>query len=379
MLEALFARVLVVGQDRQVQATYGRATDIPDDELLERLDDDIERGLSGEEHLRRIEASFASGPRAVTARIVPIMGPDDVITAVAVAIDRRARMTHALVPAPSQVRQLQFVLENIRHGIWRLGPDGTIVSANRHLAEWLETDESSLEGQPATRYLVSHSVAEMHLGAAHRYEAEFESETGIRRRALVDQMPVPDGDQQATFALITDLTADSVVRARLVAELKQMASLARQDPLTGLLNRRAFAQALEAAVERAEETPFGVLLIDIDHLKAINDQYGHEAGDQAISAIADRLRHALRESDTIARLGGDEFAVIAHGVSRAVFQELARRVERQLTVTLDHHEPPVTVTASVGGAHSLDGTAHLMRAADAAMYIRKKRQRGMGR
>jgi diguanylate cyclase (GGDEF)-like protein len=100
--------------------------------------------------------------------------------------------------------------------------------------------------------------------------------------------------------------------AELQANRQELEHLARHDALTGLPNRRLFLERLENALDRAKrtQTPLAVMFIDMDHFKAINDKWGHEAGDAALQWVACRLIENTRRTDTVARLGGDEFVVL---------------------------------------------------------------------
>ncbi len=186
--------------------------------------------------------------------------------------------------------------------------------------------------------------------------------------AAIDPGPIATSRWLTTIGLATGTAV--VVRLlserveRLVAELRLAAST---DPLTGLLNRRAFRERAMRELARARRTgePFAALLIDVDHFKQINDREGHVAGDEALVALARELTGALREIDTLARIGGDEFAVLLPETGAEGAHATA---ERLASIT--------TVAISVGTAiYGLDGhTAdELGRAADAALYAAKRR------
>lgn len=168
----------------------------------------------------------------------------------------------------------------------------------------------------------------------------------------------------------------------LLRERALTASLAHEashDPLTGLLNRTAFVDLLGDALERSRRTDgrmVGVLFIDLDHFKMINDGHGHEAGDQLLVDIASRLQHVVRDHDTIGRLGGDEFAVMLEGITDPA--EVTRVADR-ITVVVSDPVPvagdAVRLGASVGVAVSVDGRDEandLLREADMAMYLAKR-------
>jgi diguanylate cyclase (GGDEF)-like protein len=155
------------------------------------------------------------------------------------------------------------------------------------------------------------------------------------------------------------------------AALKQEAS---QDPLTGLANRRLFYDRLQKAIHHARRynSKVGVLFLDLDRFKEINDIHGHHVGDAVLTEVARRLSRSVRESDSIARLGGDEFVVLLANVSgREDCIAAAVNIERTLAEDSSFYGLPVEITASIG--HALfpddgDNEDALIRAADAAMY-----------
>jgi diguanylate cyclase (GGDEF)-like protein len=186
---------------------------------------------------------------------------------------------------------------------------------------------------------------------------------------------------------IRDITEQRAAEERLQRE-------ALQDSLTGLPNRRWFMRALAEAAARSDRTgaPYAVLVLDVDGFKGVNDAYGHPAGDELLAELADRLRTALRPSDTAARLGGDEFVVIAqdlHDAADAV--TVGERVLERCSGTYAVSGAPTAVTVSVGVAVSSDAVEHggptgdvaarpvdpdvVLSRADAALYEAKRRGR----
>jgi diguanylate cyclase (GGDEF)-like protein len=155
---------------------------------------------------------------------------------------------------------------------------------------------------------------------------------------------------------------------------------ARHDQLTGLENRLAFGERITAATQQEAERarPFALFYIDLDRFKPVNDQFGHEVGDDLLRAVAERLRGCARPGDTVARLGGDEFAVIVEAIEdEAQLAPVAERFERAFAApfVIDGHE--LIVESSIGRAvWPLDAAdvEGLLRAADATMY-RAKRSR----
>jgi diguanylate cyclase (GGDEF)-like protein len=159
---------------------------------------------------------------------------------------------------------------------------------------------------------------------------------------------------------------------------------ATHDPLTGLANRRLFYDRLQQAIRHAQRYggKFGILYVDLDRFKAINDQYGHHVGDAVLTEVAKCLTTCIRESDSVARLGGDEFAVLLEGVQgREDPLAAALKIEQALNVKTDFYGIDVEIAASIGQVlYPDDGTDEdtLMRAADAEMY-RIKSGRGSER
>jgi diguanylate cyclase (GGDEF)-like protein/PAS domain S-box-containing protein len=147
---------------------------------------------------------------------------------------------------------------------------------------------------------------------------------------------------------------------------------AREDPLTGLPNRARLEEVLESA--RDAESEFAVLFVDLDGFKSVNDELGHEMGDEVLRQLAARLQSAMRPADTLLRLGGDEFVVVAPGSGAAGAGEIARRIERLLQEPFSADGRAVTVGASIGVAVAgprTEDLAAVVRRADAEMYRSK--------
>lgn len=173
------------------------------------------------------------------------------------------------------------------------------------------------------------------------------------------------------------LTIDVRLAHQLDAANARIAALAREDPLTGLANRRTFMEYLEAAFRgRArDKSDFAVLFLDLDGFKDVNDTLGHAAGDALIVEVAKRLRETVRKDDFVARFGGDEFAILLRNISTpADTATLAEKICATLAerYTIGHDD--VAVTSSIGIAQPAETTttpADLMVQADLALYRAK--------
>ncbi|MFO1271478.1 MAG: GGDEF domain-containing protein [Rubrivivax sp.] len=153
--------------------------------------------------------------------------------------------------------------------------------------------------------------------------------------------------------------------------------LSRHDGLTGVLNRRAFEEALRDEWLRARRGggAFSVVLLDLDHFKQVNDRLGHQAGDLALAHAAQQLKAVARGSDLVARYGGEEFALVLPDVDAEGAAAAAQRLLQRLRSTpLKVGEAELVVTASAGVAQcsSADADDHeALRRADAALYRAK--------
>lgn len=193
-------------------------------------------------------------------------------------------------------------------------------------------------------------------------------------RITITTVPDQNGQPHHYVAVFADITSASEQRRLLERR-------SHYDALTGLPNRLLLNERLERALARARGAGDQVALafIDLDGFKGINDAFGHLAGDQLLTIMADRLQKALRESDTLARFGGDEFvAVIADVHDESMLAALINRLvaAARAPVVLDKHK--VQLSASVGVAlfpRDGDQAATLLERADAAMYAAKQEGR----
>jgi len=158
---------------------------------------------------------------------------------------------------------------------------------------------------------------------------------------------------------------------------RRLSYLARFDPLTGLINRFMFGDRLQNAIARARRDGglVSLMFLDLDEFKAVNDRFGHTTGDEVLREVADRLKNAVRESDTVARIGGDEFTIVLEGNQRVEDAgHVATKILRALEVPYDVTGRQLHITASIGIAlYPIDGedSDGLLRDADIAMYTAK--------
>ena len=166
--------------------------------------------------------------------------------------------------------------------------------------------------------------------------------------------------------------------AHLRAVNSELSTIAERDALTQLLNRRAVLQHLSEHFEawRLGDAPFGILMIDLDHFKTINDEWGHLAGDEVLAQVAARLRTAVRRSDVVGRYGGEEFLVVLPGTgAQGVRATAAKLLEAVRAMPFGYQDRPIPVTVSIGATcvddKDADADSTIARA-DRALYAAKR-------
>jgi len=176
---------------------------------------------------------------------------------------------------------------------------------------------------------------------------------------------------------IESLAATLVYPLRNALMYQQAVSMALQDPLTGVGNRKALEQAItrETKLVERHHTPFSMLMIDIDFFKKINDTHGHAAGDQAIIQVTEMISHVVRESDQLYRYGGEEFVVLLNNTDIENAHDLAERIRHAIEATeICYNNKCFDVTVSIGIAdfHQNEHISQLFSKADAALYQAKE-------
>jgi diguanylate cyclase (GGDEF)-like protein/PAS domain S-box-containing protein len=189
----------------------------------------------------------------------------------------------------------------------------------------------------------------------------------------------PVRDESGRVTHFVGVGTDVTDRIRYQEEVERQANY---DALTGLPNRNLLNDRLAQAVAKAARTgrPLGVMFVDLDHLKRINDSLGHAIGDQVIAAAGMRIAEALRTGDTVARVSGDEFVIVLTDLKRTDdAARIAAKVQERIGAPLEIESHEFVLSASIGIAlHPKDGAdaADLLKNADAALYRAKEEGRG---
>lgn len=258
--------------------------------------------------------------------------------------------------------------------------------ANARFAETFGYTQSELLALPLVD-TVSEASAPAFVEHLCRCQAGEQHETlleylGLKKDGTVVELelsssPMTSGDEVALILVVTDVTARKQAERKVQALNRRLAELAIRDPLTGLYNRRFMEASLERELIAAarDASMLSIVICDIDHFKAVNDTYGHQAGDEVLKAFASLLKQQCRGSDIACRFGGEEFLVVFPGMSQSAAVDWAERARAVTSVArIPAGSERLHITASFGvAAFPLHGQSSqdLIAAADAALYAAK--------
>ena len=287
---------------------------------------------------------------------------------------------------------LRTIIDHSANGVircrWTGGEDDDeqlrVIFANSSAGRFLETDSDLLVDRDAVA-IIKLATSGMEREVAEDIVSKFESAIIERRQLDVEVRQRAQGADR-WLRMICEPVGDDFAMTFIddtdrKAKERHMESVAASDPLTGVLNRRGFEHTAAKRLSDSEDDATGALLfVDLNEFKQINDQFGHEVGDQLLRIAAERLHKGLRSGDIIGRPGGDEFVALVPDVDADIADKLAAR----LTIALDKPyvigAATLSCPASIGLALYPDHASTLtglMREADQAMYRAKARTRGV--
>lgn len=308
-------------------------------------------------------------------------GEREVLQTVAADIGHLLMQDHAL----SQLRLSARVFAESGEAIAVTDVRGNFVSINRAFTEVTGYSFAEVQGKNP-RILQSGRHDEAFYATMWKHlatQGNWQGEVWNRRKSgelypewlNISSVRSPAGEITHYVAIFSDITERKAAQARIEY-------LAHHDPLTGLPNRALLRERLEQEVGRARraERKVGVLFLDLDRFKTINDSLGHAAGDSLLREVSCRLRSSLRESDIVCRQGGDEFIIVLPEIRHASdAANAAQQIIHALDTPIEIGEQLVHTSFSIGIAlYPDDGntTSALLKAADMAMYHAKETERG---
>jgi diguanylate cyclase (GGDEF)-like protein/PAS domain S-box-containing protein len=306
-------------------------------------------------------------------------------------------VSHAAALAARQaeagaLRRFATLFEGAALGMFSTDPAGIVREANPALQALLGRAAEEIVGRPFSDHVarddVPHLAAEFAQSVRDGVALDVEARclTGAGELRWCHARAVPELDERGrvtgVVALVEDVSEHRRAREELVRQSELNHHLALHDPLTGLPNRVLFAERIDQAIRhsRRNRDRLAVLVMDLDRFKEVNDSLGHPAGDQLLIAVSQRIRGAIRESDTFARLGGDEFGLLLPELhSDADVRLVLDRIRAALEQPISVHTLPLAVEASIGVAmfpsHG-DDAQELIQHADVAMYEAKRDSAG---
>ncbi|MDD2338088.1 MAG: diguanylate cyclase [Geobacteraceae bacterium] len=295
-------------------------------------------------------------------------------------VEDRERALDELRAAVEMLMQAKAVYENSSEGIMVVDHDNHIVSVNPAFESITGYSAEDVNGvnpkilssgrQPAEFYaemwrsLTEAGTWRGELWNRHKDGHVYALSMGI------DTVLHEDGRLKQRVCIFTDITEKKLVEQRIE-------HMAQHDALTNLPNRALFADRLQhtMAIAKRNQSHFGLLNIDLDHFKAVNDSLGHAAGDTLLQMVAKRMCNCVRESDTVARMGGDEFAALLTSLhSRQDALLVAEKLRAALEAPFELEGQQLNISCSIGVSfYPEDGSSEdvLTQRADQAMYLAK--------
>jgi diguanylate cyclase (GGDEF)-like protein/PAS domain S-box-containing protein len=293
--------------------------------------------------------------------------------------------THSMRALKASEQRYRELFQNVTAGVFQTTPEGRFISVNPALIKLLgySDEDEVLEldvprqvfAQPGQYRLWQETMTQA--GEVHNLELFLSRKDGGRVVVLENSRAVTDDEGRVIFyeGAWTDITATHELSEKLAHD-------SRHDPITGLNNRRSFEARLLQALEetQASGVTHGVLFLDLDRFKPVNDRCGHLAGDALLRQVGAVLKSAVRHSDEVARFGGDEFAVLLHNCPAADAQEVAEKILRAIDrFEFKWGDQTFTLGASIGlvtVTQAFKSLTQIINAADAAMYAAKDGGRG---
>jgi diguanylate cyclase (GGDEF)-like protein/PAS domain S-box-containing protein len=352
--------------------------DLTPAEHRDKIGEELRNALAGT--TTEFELELDAFARRVRITYVPDFEGDDVVGVIAQMTDL-SELTRVESELRKSERMFDGAFRSAVIGKAIVAAEGTCLRVNDSFARMLGYTVNDLIGRHFSEFTHRDDIGlsrpwleQILSGARDSYQIEkrYVRRDGSIVHALLCVSAVRDDSGQPLHfvAEVVDISEGK-------AQQDQLRHQATTDHLTGLLNRRAFDEAVAVAIDRADASHYGlaVLMVDLDRFKPVNDKFGHATGDALLVEIGRRISKAVRTRDKVARLGGDEFAVLLVDATREQGEVAAARLYAALREPFQVDGQLILPSASVGCAYreSRDtSAAELLRAADDELYRAKR-------
>ena len=351
----------------------------PDDrERIRKSENDLyEKGIPFHEEYRFRHHDGTM--RWLSCRQHPVLDEEGVFYRVLGVAEDITERKHAGLALQQSEKRFRDMVERQREGVIIVDTEEVFVYTNPAAGEILGMPHESLIGRRWDEFLDAKQLdvllsqtANRRQGIESSYELVIQRPNGQKRNILCTAAPRWDENEQfiGGMGVIRDITEHR-------NEMEHLRYLSSHDPLTGIHNRAYFEEKLQK-LENSGQYPTAVIMIDVDNLKKINDNWGHAVGDQLLTRTARLLKRSLREGDLTARIGGDEFAILMPKTDQKTLDGIIQRLREQVALENEQLGPgcqPIEI--SIGGSvqEKPGSLKDALKQADVRMYLDKARTR----
>jgi len=348
----------------------------------------IDAVLTGQAQRFEYEEEIGDATRHFEIQLIPDVGLGGHVRGyfyTGLDITDRVRAEQALRDLTLQAQQqsniFRLVADAIPVTVAVIGADGRYRFANRAFEAYCGLPSERIIGCTSAEVLGEEEVARRRpfmarafAGESVTFELDYAGTDGTKWLQLsCIPMRLGGGTVDGFVGMSLDITNQR-------REQDRLTELSQRDPLTGLLNRAGFELCLDRRIQEGHGAGLGLLYIDLDRFKAVNDRHGHPAGDRLLQMVAQRLTNLVRPTDAVARLGGDEFAILlVDSGTRSIAEAVAIKVVAAIGAPFDAGNLNLDIGASVGvafGVHPPSDGRELIEHADAMLYRAKESGRG---
>lgn len=305
----------------------------------------------------------------ITYTSVPLFGKSgEVAGAVVTFVDRTVHLAE---------RRYRALVDASSDYVWRCDAEGGVIEVDRKWLELSRLSEADVLGwgwldlfHPNEREEYERRRA-AGIASGKPFSSEYRMRSPEDEYQFFEERLVPVTDADGAIVEWVGIGRDITERKQREQDLQAQAM---RDPLTRAFNRRPLYRAMEDEVDRAQKRGeiFSLMLVDVDHFKAINDEYGHDIGDHVLKKLVEVLSGLIRRTDTLSRWGGEEFAILLSGAKRSGASKVAEALRSGVEQTAFGLARPVTISIGLVEYKRGDTAATLIKDADLALYEAKQ-------